>query len=151
MGYGTAGSGTVRADRRTIAKLFANDFVDYPDEAAYKDATYFSDIIHFNPSAQPVMHINGEERVARTEAIHVALHKLCDLLSLFNGLNDAEPVSTTEEDYSSQIYGTYGHIYRAIEQIVAKEWGVDMTYVEVNWGGNGSWYRDLIIAIEEQS
>ena len=76
----------------------------------------------------------------------VVLKQLCDMLQWANG-SDADG-SDRPAAYAAQD-SVYGHVTAAIAAIVWEEADVEYALLDLNYGGNGSWFDDLLYAIDE--
>jgi len=79
---------------------------------------------------------------------HDQLRTLCELLQWANA-SDADG-SLRPSAYANQ-RGFYGHITKAINEILLREAGIEHSSIgmaDPNYGGNASWYDDLMEAVD---
>ena len=82
---------------------------------------------------------------------HAQLKSLCKLLEWANASDDDEsdrPAAYAYQGHGGNC-GFYGHIWQAILLILLHEGGISPDALpERNFGGSGSWYEDLMIAVD---
>ena len=74
---------------------------------------------------------------------HEQLRQLTEMLKWANS-----PTDNGISSHFADCAGFYGYIQLAITEILMREGGIDFESLEVDWGGNESWYEDLMIAVD---
>lgn len=74
-----------------------------------------------------------KKQIKFTEADKAEVQAMAEIMMRMNNRED----QNTFQD------STYGFLQLAIFEFIRNQYGVDLTGVEINWGGNWSWADDI--------